>query len=131
MTLPKKPQFKRIRVLEGRIDTHTTCHNTDFYYANFVDAWVDDLFRNAVRVTGAIRELGHFFSELDSEYDTHQAWLVGVENLPCKHEGMLTATVDKYKNTWEEFYKCRHCGQKLRARWEVVDEQIKNSGEWT
>ncbi len=81
--------------------------------------------REGVRVTGVIKNstVAVPFGQVLGAVDTHQALLIGIEELPkkpevCEHEsekqpgGNLT--------TWY-LPRCTHCGVKLKAKWEVAE----------
>lgn len=60
--------------------------------------------------------------EKPNDFDTHRALLINIEELPkkpCKHEP-ITYTAG-YDSDWTK-PECKHCGKKLKAKWEAEGE---------
>lgn len=66
-----------------------------------------------------------FWATESHSSDTHRAYLIGIEEI--KPEVELTF---QHAHEWDKYYdsqgrpmemRCRHCGQKHKAKWEVVE----------
>lgn len=94
------------------------------YVGREVDAYIDELFLDAVKVTCCQEpEYKTWFasgSGYASATDTHTALLINIKPIDktvCKHETSYTRT-EYYEDGYMEC-KCTNCGKNLKAKWEV------------
>lgn len=55
---------------------------------------------------------------------THRALLIDIEPIekkPCEHEPMWSNKIPGWNHAPESDAECRHCGAKLKARWEAAE----------
>jgi hypothetical protein len=98
-----------------------------FYDKRDVDIFIDKLFKDAVAVTAHTCNdgtRGNVWHERRSEEVTHQALLIGIEEIEpktCDHKIVVIA--EGINGPLENVvWGCGKCGKKLRAKWESVDE---------
>jgi hypothetical protein len=97
-----------------------------YYLKHEVDAYIDKLFKDAVRVY-CKRDIMMGLVEWSQAQqfngsDTHQALLIGIEPLEkkeCEHEAQLVWSVMDRETGFKKV-QCSKCGKKLKAKWEVA-----------
>lgn len=98
--------------------------------AEIKKAWLAELKANATVVYGYLAGNAEImYGPNQHEESTHRAYLIGIEEIKpkeCEHEPLeakvttgpytLSVTFDYSTNS-----KCKHCGVKLKAKWEPVE----------
>ena len=114
----KKPKFTKHNAYTSFIgENYASTKSFEAYDANEVDAYIDKLFKDAVRVSSHNQSL--WFTDEASEpgLNTHQALLIGIEEIKKKCEHFPTLLGDG-----AILFECQKCGKQLKKieKWELA-----------
>ena len=116
----EKPKFNGLNTNVG-----------NYYNAWEVDAYIDKLFKDAVRVYGTYDKefssaVGSYegFGQMKNFDPTHAAYLIGIEPIEkkeCEHSAVVTTEALTYMHKVLDYSHCAKCGKKIKAKWEVCE----------
>jgi hypothetical protein len=111
----EKPKFKK---WNGARESEHGLLYADWYEKSEVDAYIDKLFKDAVKVSTHDRRSWFIEEASEPRLNTHQALLIQIEPIAsavCDHEPIHCTDSVLHKSHIE----CARCGKKLKAKWET------------